>query len=103
MTLPGAEVMKAGFMGEEIFLPILGFEDFGLPLIFEDAILCSTDPLISAQPSIESRGLFLLYIFVKAGCHGSSHTLGSLSRGYLCCQVIPQPDAAIKCPREQFE
>lgn len=103
MTLPGAEVMKAGFMGEEIFLPILGFEDFGLPLISEDAILCSSDPLISAQPSVESRGLFLLCVFVKAGCHRSSHTPGSLSRGSLCCQDIPQSDDAVRCPRKQFE
>ena len=64
MTLPGAEVMKAGFIGEEIFLSILGFEIFEWPLsvllallIFEDAILCSSDPLISAYTSEESRRL----------------------------------------------
>ena len=58
MTLPGAEVMKAGFMGEEIFLSILGFEDFDwplsvplvalVPLVFEDAILCLSDAFVSA-------------------------------------------------------
>lgn len=91
MTLPGAEVIKAGFMGEEIFLCILGFEDLGwplsvplLPLMFEDAILCSSDPFMSAQLSEDSRGLFLLCVFVKARCPRSSHTPGSLSRGLLC-------------------
>ena len=69
MTLPGAEVMKAGFIGEEIFLSILGFEVFGLPLsvllallIFEDAILCSRDPLMSAYPAEESRRLSLFSV-----------------------------------------
>ena len=70
MTLPGAEVMKAGFIGEEIFLSILGFEIFEWPLsvplallVFKDwspdAILCSSDPLMSAYISEESRRLMV--------------------------------------------
>ena len=69
MTLPGAEVMKAGFIGEEIFLSNLGFEVFRWPLsvllalfTFEDAILGSIDPLMSAYPSEESRRLFLFSV-----------------------------------------
>lgn len=69
MTLPGAEVMKAGFIGEEIFLSILGFEAFGWPLsvllallIFEDAILFSSDPLMSAYPAEGTQRLSLFSV-----------------------------------------
>ena len=62
MTLPGAEVIKAGFIGEETFLSIVGFEIFDWPLgvplalfVFKDAILCSSDPLLSAYISEELR------------------------------------------------
>ena len=49
MTLPGAEVMNVGFMGEDIFLSILGFEDLvsPLPLRLEAAILYLSGPFMS--------------------------------------------------------
>ena len=58
--------MKAGFIGEEIFLSILGFEVFEWPLsvplallVFKDDILCSSGPLMSAYISEEQRRLMV--------------------------------------------